>query len=171
MHCRFNQIISQELNKGNRRVKLHRPGLSFLGKITPTITLKKSQRIIWRNKIHLRYTRKFSGVNLGNGNGVFQTAFLRYRKPSPPQPFPNPLSNPSPTPPQPFPNPSPTLPQPLSNPPCQPPPQNQVTKNPFEKPHQCTLELIVKSQWLLASNEGRKSNETCKESKDRALSH
>ena len=43
--------------------------LSLLGRSPPLITPKYSQRINWRNKLHLCYTRKFSGNQLHNPNG------------------------------------------------------------------------------------------------------
>ena len=43
--------------------------LSLLGRSPPPITPKMSQRIDWRNKFHLCYTRKFSGNQLCNPNG------------------------------------------------------------------------------------------------------
>ena len=84
-------------------------------------------------KIH-KNPRRFSNANphanyLGNVNGVFQTGFLKYRNPSPPQPFPNPAPIPPP------PHPSPTLPQPPT--PLQPllnPPETKLQKNRFRNP-------------------------------------
>ena len=43
--------------------------LSLLERSTPPITPKYSQRLNWRNKVHLCYTRKFSGNELCNPNG------------------------------------------------------------------------------------------------------
>ena len=48
-------------NKRNSQEKSHLLVLSLLGRSTPPITPKYSQKIYWRNKFHLCYPRKFSG--------------------------------------------------------------------------------------------------------------
>ena len=47
-------------NMRNPQEELHLLVLSLLGRSIPPITPKYSQRINWRNKFHLCYTRKFS---------------------------------------------------------------------------------------------------------------
>ena len=49
------------VNERNFQKNLHLLVLSLLGRITPPITPKYSQRINWRNKFHLGYTRKLLG--------------------------------------------------------------------------------------------------------------
>ena len=53
--------------------KLHLLVLSLLGRSTPPITPKYSQRINWRKKFHLCRTRKFSGNELRNPKGPNET--------------------------------------------------------------------------------------------------
>ena len=50
-------------HKRNLQQKLHLLFLPLLGRITPPITPKYSQRISRRNSFHLGYTRKFWGIN------------------------------------------------------------------------------------------------------------
>ena len=60
-------------NKCNSQEQIHLLVLSLLGRSLPPITPKYSQRIGWRNRFHLCYTRKFSGNLLCNPTGPFST--------------------------------------------------------------------------------------------------
>ena len=96
-----------------RNLGISRPNSSYSTLQESVLDTKKNQG-----------TSQKKRKTLGNANGCFETGFLKYRRPSPPQHFPNP---------------SPTLLQPLPNPfptPLQPPfPNPRTTKTPFGKPH------------------------------------